>query len=217
MPKIKMPRSSPRLDMAPMVDMAFLLVTFFILTAKFRPSEPVEVVTPASISKKLLPENVMLITIDNSGRVFFNITGQEIRKNLLGRVGEKYGLKFNEDEVKRFGLMQSYGGDAKLLKQYLDMNESERGKFDKQSTGIPIDSTNNQLGDWILYGYNAAITEEKEKGVTKDKQLRIAIKADSKAPYNKAVKRVVEIFGEKNLYRFNLITNLKGTGEAPAS
>ncbi|MFM1898639.1 MAG: hypothetical protein RL577_879, partial [Bacteroidota bacterium] len=35
MPKVKMPKSSPSLDMTPMVDLAFLLVTFFMLTSSF--------------------------------------------------------------------------------------------------------------------------------------------------------------------------------------
>ena len=55
-------KGSPQLDMTPMVDLAFLLVTFFMLTATSRVSEPVVVDTPSSTADKLLPKNVMLIS-----------------------------------------------------------------------------------------------------------------------------------------------------------
>lgn len=80
MPKIKMPRSNPSLDMTPMVDLAFLLVTFFILTASFRNPEPVQVLTPSSTSEKIMPENSVLITISPEGKVFYTISGFDVRK-----------------------------------------------------------------------------------------------------------------------------------------
>jgi len=72
MPKIKMPKGSPTIDMTPMVDLAFLLVTFFMLTASFRNAEPVTVETPSSISDKIIPKNVLMVTLDRDGRPTLN-------------------------------------------------------------------------------------------------------------------------------------------------
>ena len=80
MPKVKPHRTSPSLDMTPMVDLAFLLVTFFMLTTKFAPEETVVVDTPSSISDIKLPENnVITLTIDSKKRVFFGVDAPQTK------------------------------------------------------------------------------------------------------------------------------------------
>lgn len=214
MPKIKMPRSSPSLDMTPMVDLAFLLVTFFMLTASFRQVEPVVIEAPSSIAEDLLPENVVQVTIDKDGRAFFGMSGFEVRKNTLRQIAEEFSLKLDEDHYQKFAGLNMFGVDTRQLPQYLMLSESDREKLG--TAGIPYDSTNNQLKTWIDLGrreaakeYQRLKEEAKERNRPfKDDGLRYAIKADGKAPYDK-VKAVIQIFKDLNIYRFNMITNVE--------
>ena len=66
MAKIKMPKGTPSLDMTPMVDLAFLLVTFFMLAASFRSNEPVDVTIPSSIGDKEVPEKTLIMVINGN-------------------------------------------------------------------------------------------------------------------------------------------------------
>ena len=220
-----MPKSNPSLDMTPMVDLAFLLVTFFMLTATSRVSEPVVVDPPSSQQDKLLPDNVVLVTVDNNGRDFFTISNPEVRRKTLERMGKQYNISFTENEKKKFSGMTSFGVPMAQLKQYINMSDAERDAANKKVKGIPMDSLHNELGDWITYGRIVERTlakesQDKAKAAGrdfKDKPLRFAIKADSKAKYIQ-VKTVIDVFTKKEIYIFNMITNLEQpSGPTPSA
>ena len=211
-----MPKSTPSIDMTPMVDLAFLLVTFFMLSASFRSSEPVEVDTPSSTSDKIIPENIIMVTVDDGGHVFFNVSGPETRTNLLGQMGEKYGIKFTTKQVEAFSYMTSFGCTMQQLPQYIDMSTEERKAL--KNVGIPLDSTNNQLKDWIYYGNVASLASgqtayelAKSKGEAPDVndfKPKFILKVDGKAAYAYA-KQVIEVFRELNLNNLNFVTSLE--------
>ncbi|MCU0423636.1 MAG: biopolymer transporter ExbD [Bacteroidia bacterium] len=195
MPKVKVPRKSTSIDMTAMTDVAFLLLTFFMLATKFKPDEPVVVDTPSSISLIKLPETgIMQLTIDKEGRVFYTVDGQQTRMKALEGMGAKYNIKFTPEELKQFALESSIGVPLASLKNYLATAPEERKNL--KLTGIPSDSLNNELGDWIWQTRLA------------NNQVRVAIKGDRDANMP-TVKRVIETLQEKNVNRFNFITTLE--------
>jgi hypothetical protein len=69
---------------------------------------------------------------------------------MLEKVGAKYGISFTPQQKKRFGQMTSFGVPIQQLGSLLDRSKEEI-KTVKQP-GIPTDSTNNQIIDWVIQG-----------------------------------------------------------------
>jgi biopolymer transport protein ExbD len=74
-----------RIDMTPMVDVAFLLLTFFMLTTQFKPPEEVDVILPESNSVIKLPESdVITLTVSKEGDIYMGVDSQFLRSFLFG-------------------------------------------------------------------------------------------------------------------------------------
>lgn len=195
MAKVKVHRTTPSLDMTPMVDLAFLLVTFFMLTTTFAPEEPVTVDIPKSVSEIILPDNDrVIITVADDGRVFFDMDNQGARKQMLRSMGEKYGIAFTAEQERAFSILQGFGLPMSTLPSYLDLEPDQRKTV--QQPGIPADSVNNELADWIVF---ARISNPK---------VRIAVKGDRDTNYE-VVQKVINTLIDRKVLRFNLITGLE--------
>jgi biopolymer transport protein ExbD len=70
---LKKSHSRVRMDMAPMVDVAFLLLIFFMSTTQFKPPEQVSVSLPASRSEIRVPETgTILMTVNRDNEIFIS-------------------------------------------------------------------------------------------------------------------------------------------------
>ncbi len=227
MPRIKVKRTSTIVDMTAMCDVSFLLLTFFILTAKFRPSQPVVIDIPSARTEKITPDNLMTISVDKEGKVYYSVSNPKVKSetltNLIQRYGDKYpSLKtLNQKQINNFGNIEMMGFDINQLPQVLNLPADDIGRLTaKDFSGIPIDSANNQLADWIQSGRWADQIDRKETGADRE-EIRIAIKGDKDSNI-KAVQDVIKIITSDpvNINRFNLITTLEGplgTADAPAA
>ncbi len=207
MPKHLPKRSTPTIDMTAMCDVAFLLLTFFMLTAKAKPQETVVIDTPSSISQTKLPDaGTLTILLAPDGRPFIDMAGQHTRKSLIDDMNQRHNIGLTEKEKMKFANSGSFGVPFNRLKQWLNMENAEREKI---STGIPIDTADinkSELAEWI---HNARLAQfrMKQEGVVKEEYVMV-VKADKDTPYP-AVQKVINTLVDINVNKFNLITNME--------
>jgi biopolymer transport protein ExbD len=203
MPKIKLPTKSPRVDMTPMVDLFAVLLIFLMLTATMRQPEPATVDTPFSISEKPTPDfNLMTFLISADEKVFINMdngpdTLLAFRPKILSEMGKRYNIEFSPSELREFEKYPAaIGLPIQQMKEFLSIKDGkERMNF---QTGIPTDSTDNQLAMWILYTRQV------------NPNVQAVIKGDADAPIP-IIQRVLGILQDYNVKRFSLITSLEAT------
>lgn len=207
MPKVKVPRKSTIVDMTAMCDVSFLLLTFFILTAKFKPQSIVAVDVPTARTTKAV-DNAIVITVNTEGKAFISLKESKTRFAMLEKLDELYGANFpgiqglTQKQKEFFSLCDTWGSPIEDTKRITSMGGMEFKEYqEKQMSGIPFDSTNNQLGAWVVAARYAT-----------EGNIKIGIKGDKNSSVE-YVKQIIKRLTEKDIHRFVLITSLAAGGE----
>lgn len=198
MARIKPKRHGVITDMTAMCDVAFLLLTFFILTTQFKKPDVEQIKPPSSISEKILPDaSLMTINVTPDGKFYFQpVENASERYQLLENIGKKYGVTFTTPEKVAFGKVTAIGVPVSRLKSFLDMSDDEQKNY-KSPTGIPMDSTKKELIDWV------------EQSLAVNPNYKLAIKGDINTKYPK-VKDLFEGLRDIDFLKFWLITSQEG-------
>ena len=200
MPSVKIPRKSTATDMTPFVDVAFLILAFFMLATKFKPPAPIQITTPKSVSsEKLKEQDAVLIEFDSTGRVYFTMNTKkssdiDLKRDLINQINSNRNLGLTEKEMQNFRNYSTVGSPFAQLKALLDLPKDQRDKV--KQPGIPVDSTNNELATWI----GAA------KVAFQGHQVFYMLKGDNNAKYP-TFKGVIDALKTNDEYKYKLITD----------
>ena len=198
MSKVKAKRQSVSLDMTAMCDVAFLLLTFFMLTAKFKPEEAVTITPPSSISEKKLPvgEGYLTISVGPDGGIFLGTEDKTAKDAMLERMANRMGITVTPEMQKNYNASELVGYPAGAMRQVLGMKPSDV-KAQGLLKGIPLDTSNNELFLWVSYAKIA------------NPALKVAIKGDANSNY-KVFNSIVSTLQDQNINVFQLITSPEG-------
>jgi biopolymer transport protein ExbD len=92
--KKKSKRLGVRLDMTPMVDVAFLLLTFFMLTTAFRLPQTMEISIPDDSTEKnqvkIAESNILQIRVSEDNTIYWNLGNQLPQKVMLKEIRQVF-------------------------------------------------------------------------------------------------------------------------------
>ena len=186
--------------MTAMCDVAFLLLSFFILATKFKPPEALTVVTPSSVSSKIAPDaNVVMITMDKDGKVYLSISDKNVneKKDIIDDISTAKNLNLTDAQKANFVKNPAYfiGVPFSELSSYLNKQQDQLKGLNLP--GIPVtDSMNNQLVDWV----RAAVAAF--QGV----KMNLLVKGDDAAKYP-SFQGIVRAFKKNDQLKFQMVTS----------
>ena len=114
-------RAGIRIDMTPMVDIAFLLLTFFMLTSVFSRPQTMEInLPPEETTVEVAESNLLTLRVDSSGVVYWNI-GTEPPKRVDFKALHPLLLERSKNNPKLITLLKvDRGGTYDMMVNIMD-------------------------------------------------------------------------------------------------
>lgn len=166
-------KQSTRIDMTPMVDLAFLLLTFFVLTSTFSKPKSMELTFPAPPrpeDPKVEVKNGITFLLTKDNRIFYYEKEFRAVADAKGPVTELKELNFSQESLHKF-----------MLDKNKWIQEEIKKLDDKLKAKQMPDTTYKRMVKTIK--------------VDKDRAYTYLIKTDDKATY----KNVIDLIDELNI------------------
>jgi biopolymer transport protein ExbD len=198
MSRAKIKRKSTTIDMTAMCDVAFLLLSFFILTAKFKSAEAVPITIPTSVASKAAEQSTdaFIVSIDRLGKVYVEMSDSGIRSNIIGNMEVLKGMKLPPALRSQFLRTDVIGVPFASLPEYLSYTPQQQKAL--VLPGIPLDTTGGELKDWITAGLQAYNNNTNK--------IHFTIKGDNDAKYP-VINNVLTAFKKNEVYKYKLQTS----------
>ena len=196
----KIARKSTAVDMTAMCDVAFLLLSFFILTTKFKPSEAVPVSTPSSVANKIAPEtDVLMISLNADGHVYLSVGDSQRDKDkkqaMLESINQRFSLGLTPTDISNLKKAPFIGVPIAQLKQQATLSTDQMNS--KTLPGIPSqDTARNEMNDWMAAAVQAYQGEK----------MNLILKGDNVAKYP-VFKNIIAAFKKNEQFKFSMVTN----------
>lgn len=196
MPRPKIARKSTWVDMTAFCDVAFLLLSFFIMATKTKPPEAITVMMPSSVSSKAVDQNdQVMITVNSAGKVFLSLSEDERKQAVLEEVAKLKGVTISQDDIKKASKVEFFGAPIATMPSFLSLPKEKL--TGDQLPGIPVtDTANNELTLWMTAVVN----------VFRGDKMNLMVKGDISTKYP-AFKSVLTALKKNDLLKFSIVTN----------